>query len=313
MQGDDKGTKRQLKSRIELGSSEQVSNKKKKREHFIADVRPLMSPPGTAGTAIMDGNWLKRAPDQELNMLGAFPRDYLGEDEIVLFETKPTLITYFVRPVITFIILLIVGSIFFITSSMGDMLSSYVLILIGALLLSLFLNYLDWKSRTYALTNKYIYSVRSRISRISVQCTYDKVENITLRQGFFQRIFNYGEIAFWTGGGGGFTPLGWERKILGGGGIVWRGIRNPTKMKSLVMSCMQYFIDEKKLREFKILMATIASTPSVQNQSHASDTSGKGPSLIESDESYPWKLCPKCGKELVYGSAFCDKCGKSIV
>jgi len=165
--------------------------------------------------------------------------------------------------------------------------------------LQILLSYMDWMGRRYALTSDKIMAVSGIVSRHLYQCTYDKVQNITLHQGVFGRMIGYGNIAFWTAGfGGGATGMGYYNQVMGGGGVIWLRVNDPVNLKRYVEEVVNVFQREKKMQDYKAMAAAMTESQKAAMPASAPATAG------------PVKFCPSCGNKANVSALFCEKCGK---
>jgi uncharacterized membrane protein YdbT with pleckstrin-like domain len=99
--------------------------------------------------------------------------------------------------------------------------STDLLILIIALLfLSLIWTYLSWRSTCYILTNKRIMVKKGVISKQTVYMHFNKIQDISVSQGFSQRISSAGDIEIFGGR---------DRTSL-----ILRDIPNPDKFETML-------------------------------------------------------------------------------
>ncbi len=233
-----------------------------------------------------------------------FPREHISRDEVLVFETRPNLVPFIIQPIIGLIVLVLLFFPFLILAGyymdMACLLFA-ILFFVVIPVLQIFLSYMDWMGRRYALTSDKIMAVSGIISRHLYQCTYDKVQNITLHQGVLGRIIGYGTIAFWTAGyGGGTTGMGYEHQVIGGGGVVWLRVNDPVNLKKYVEEVVNAFQRERKMQEYKAMAAVLTESQKAGVPAPAAATSGAV------------KFCPSCGNRASAGALFCEKCGKKF-
>src|SRR5438445_5822362 len=102
----------------------------------------------------------------------------------------------------------------------------YVLLVIFVLFpaLGLMLGLLRWQAMSYAITDKRALMSVGIISRDSVDCAHDKIQQATLRQGILDRLFGFGNIVFQTAG---VTVSPRKRRaFISAGGVYWRGVKD---------------------------------------------------------------------------------------
>ena len=135
--------------------------------------------------------------------------------ERILFKTRPRffqtlesaylrlivllLLLYFFTTIITYFAV-IQGRINSLTTIPFVEWSTDVLILFIALLFfSLIWTYLSWRSTYYILTNKRVMIKSGVISKKNVYMHFNKIQDITVTQGFVQRISSSGDIEIFGG------------------------------------------------------------------------------------------------------------------
>jgi len=233
-----------------------------------------------------------------------FPREHISRDEVLVFETKPNLIPFIIQPIIGLIVLLALFSPVLIFSSYYRDATCFLLVLIFVIVLpvlQIVFSYMDWLGRKYALTSDKIMAVSGIISRHLYQCTYDKVQNITLHQGILGRIVGYGTVAFWTAGfGGGTTSMGYQTQVIGGGGVIWLRVDDPVNLKKYVDEVVTTFQREKKMQDYRAMAAAMA------------ESQRAGAPLPVAAAGGPSKFCPSCGANASASAVFCEKCGKKF-
>lgn len=135
--------------------------------------------------------------------------------EKVLFKTRPNfsqiLESAYFRLIILFLFLyffttiigyfaLIQGRITTLTTIPFVEWSTDILLLVIALLFfSIVWTYLSWRAQCYILTNKRVMIKSGVISKKNVYMHYNKIQDIIVTQGFFQRIFSTGDIEIFGG------------------------------------------------------------------------------------------------------------------
>ena len=135
--------------------------------------------------------------------------------ERILFKTRPrffqTIESALIRLIILFLLLyffstiiaylsLIQGRVSTLTTIPFVEWSTDVLILFIALLFfSLIWTYLSWRSTCYILTNKRVMIKSGVVSKKSVYMHFNKIQDITVTQGFIQRISSSGDIEIFGG------------------------------------------------------------------------------------------------------------------
>ena len=135
--------------------------------------------------------------------------------ERILFKTRPrffqTLESAIIRLIVLFLLLYFFSTIITYLSFIQGRISTLttvpfvewstdVLILFIALLFfSLIWTYLSWRSTCYILTNKRVMIKSGVISKKNVYMHFNKIQDITVTQGFVQRISSSGDIEIFGG------------------------------------------------------------------------------------------------------------------
>ena len=241
-------------------------------------------------------------PPHSSNKPEVFPREHISRDEVLVFETRPNLTPFIIQPLIGLIVLVLLFSpLLVVYGYYQDMFCVLLLLLFVVVIpaLQILVSYMDWLGRKYALTSDKIMAVSGIVSRHLYQCTYDKVQNITLHQGIFGRIVGYGNVAFWTAGhGGGTTGMGYQNQVIGGGGIIWLRVDDPVNLKKYVEEVVNAFQRYKKMQDYKAMAAAMTESQKAEAPSPAAAISGAV------------KFCPSCGSKASASAVFCEKCGK---
>jgi membrane protein YdbS with pleckstrin-like domain len=156
--------------------------------------------------------------------------------ERVLFSTRPRfsqsvasayfriilllLLLYFFSTIITYLALIqstisTLGTIPFVEWS-----TDILILIIALLFLSLIWTYFSWRSKCYILTNKRIMVKKGIISKKTVYMHFNKIQDISVSQGFTQRISSAGDIEIFGGR---------DRTSL-----ILRDIPNPDKFETMI-------------------------------------------------------------------------------
>jgi len=125
------------------------------------------------------------------------------EDEIVLLLIHQHPLTFTKESAILIASILILVIIFYLQSGLGGIFS-YVFILLllinGYLMLR---RYIIWRNSVYVITDKRLIAVEQNcfFRRITIEANLDKVQNVAHEiNGFWQTIFNFGNVIIQTGG-----------------------------------------------------------------------------------------------------------------
>jgi len=188
------------------------------------------------------------------NRKGSFPQEYITKGETAIYESRPKLLPYILKPIVLGIIYIIVFVI------PVDMLLSpfklflYVLyawtafILILFVLLPILFALIRWLHTYYALTNKRIVMTKGLFSRSLVDIPISRVNSTLMLQPLFERIFGYGTLAFTSGGSGSAMSL---KNLVKSGEVYWRAVKDPVLVRNFVNEATEAIQKEAKAAEFK--------------------------------------------------------------
>ena len=245
------------------------------------------------------------------NKPGSFPRDVLARDERVLYESQPNILPFIIGPLLGFLVFLILGIAYLVLvwvyPDPGSTYSTYscIAILIVFLvisLLSIVISYLRWQHTHYALTDRRAITTAGILGKAIVDCPYDKIQNVTMVQGFLERLLGYGTIVFATAGvgGGGMAGTAWRGgygwgqagMALGMGNVMFVSVNEPIALRKFIEETMEQVQKTKKQQEFREMAAAFG----------AAQAAPLGPQA-------GGKFCTKCGAPNPPSAAFCASCG----
>jgi membrane protein YdbS with pleckstrin-like domain len=135
--------------------------------------------------------------------------------ERVLFSTRPrfsqSVTSAYLRLIILFLLLYFFTTIIryfaaiqaqittLLTIPFVEWSTDVLLVIIALLFLSLIWTYLSWRSTCYILTNKRVMIKSGVISKKNVYMHFNKIQDVTVSQGFTQRISSAGDIEIFGG------------------------------------------------------------------------------------------------------------------
>jgi len=135
--------------------------------------------------------------------------------ERVLFSTRPrfsqSVASAYLRLIILFLLVYFFTTIIRYLAAIQTQISTLLtipfvawstdvlLLIILLLFLSLIWTYLSWKSKCYILTNKRVMIKSGVISKKNVYMHFNKIQDISVSQGFTQRITSAGDIEIFGG------------------------------------------------------------------------------------------------------------------
>jgi membrane protein YdbS with pleckstrin-like domain len=243
---------------------------------------------------------------------------FLTKDEKILYETQPNILPFVLGPILGFVIFLIIALVYIVYMwSVWGGLTSYfwevcmipLVIFIIILIVSILFSYLRWKNTHYAMTNKRAMTTAGIFGKAVVDCRYDKIQNITMVQGFFERLLGYGTVVFATaglGGGGwagtawrGGTGWGYPGAAMGMGNVMFIAVNEPIAMRKFAQETMDDIMKQKKKQEYKEMAAAFGEAGTPAPKPGAPVAKGR-------------KFCEKCGSPISPGAAFCASCGAKL-
>lgn len=220
----------------------------------------------------------------------AFPREYIGTGETIIYETRPSVVPFLIGGIAFLVLgLIITSSVAGLATSAPGAFGFVAFLFIVLPILTILLGYLRWMKTAYAITDKRAMQSRGIFSRNTSDCQYSKIQNVTLHQGVFERLFGYGHLIFQTAG---ITSIR-ERDVIMGGGVFWLGIKDPVNTRRFVHEVSDYLTRQQKISEFQDMARVLQA-------SGATMTPGAG------------LKCPKCGAPWTPGSKFCNNCGSPM-
>ncbi len=183
----------------------------------------------------------------------SFPQMFLNKNEKVIYEGRPSIASYIVRPIVVGLIYTIFFGlpIFFILAAVGAFVIGLIwlsFILLVALVLPLIFSILRWSRTYYALTDRRVTHTYGLFSRQSADIPVSKIMSVLMIQPLFERIFGYGTIVFTTAGAGGSMRL---KNFYRTGAVVWRASKQPVQLKNYVQEVLDILQKAQKTQEFK--------------------------------------------------------------
>jgi len=223
-----------------------------------------------------------------------FPREHLLPDETIVFETRPNPVA-FVLPgaipaIVLFLVFLIPFGLFAFSAGVpfGGGAFFWVAFLLVLTLLPALMQIVRYSQTAYAVTSKRILSTTGIIGRTVVQCTHDRVQNVTFHQGLVGRMTGSGSLVFSTAGMGfgmyGNPFLGGGMPMLGGN-VAFVAIPDPVGAKRIADQVVEESRRAARTRELREMTAAVAAA---------------GPGL---------RFCPFCGVVRIPNATHCGQCG----
>ncbi len=131
--------------------------------------------------------------------------DNLMPEEQVIYRTQLHWVV-FIRPAIFLIIAILIFTMGDPQSAIAGLLATLALFFLLAAIIDGVGAFIKLKTSEFGLTNKRVIAKAGWIRRRSLETLLQKVEGISVDQGLFGRIFNYGTVVI-TGTGGSREPF----------------------------------------------------------------------------------------------------------
>jgi membrane protein YdbS with pleckstrin-like domain len=227
---------------------------------------------------------------------GCFPREYIATGETVIYETRPSLVPYIMGGIIYLIIgVLITSSAAGLATAAPGAFGFVVFLFIILPLIGILLGYLRYTRTAFALTDKRTLRSSGIFSRSLNDCAHNKVQNVSMQQSVFDRLFGYGRIIFSTAG----IQSNREADVIRAGGVYWLGVKDPVNTRRFVQETTEYLARQAKISEFQDMARVLqASGASMMPGQPAAQPAGA--------------RCPKCGTMVPMGVRFCPNDGTQV-
>ena len=230
-------------------------------------------------------------------MPGKFPREFIASGENIVYETRPSIVPFIGIGAIIYLIIGLVILAYVSQFGIGIAVVFVFLIFVLIPLLSILFGLLRWSRTFYALTDRRILQSYGVFSRNVRDCPYDKVQHTRFSQGILGRLLGYANIVFQTAG---ITSIQ-ERAVILGGGVFWRGTKDPLNTRRFVEEVTSYMQRSKKIQEFQDMARVL--------QASGTQMPGTVPPVAPSPGA---KYCPKCGAQVPASAKFCASCGSTL-
>ena len=231
---------------------------------------------------------------------GAFPRIHLTSGESILWESKPALLPYIIRPIIYGVVGFIIGLIL----GQGEEALAYLIWIVVAIGVPLAVAAgVIGRSRTsFALTNRRIMTQYGVFSQKFADCGHDKVQNSTLIRTLIDRMCGWGSVMFSTSGTMGGIKTRHAKKIMSSGGaVLWLHVKKPIPVYKYAQETMESSKRLAKAQDYHLMAGILRK----ENSAAPFDE----PSRSYSTESSETHYCTNCGKGMKTSWKFCRHCG----
>lgn len=194
-----------------------------------------------------------------------FPRKFLFKGENVIFETRQGLGSIIRHSIEMVISLVILGLAYYYIAYyygyyIGGFLPfigySFVFIAI-IVILAFILSVLGVLNTRYALTDKRLIMKYGVLRRNLTDMKYEKVSSINMKQGIINRLLGVGDIAFFASGG----SIGRFKRILirGAGGVFWKHVKEPVKIRSFLEEASEILVKIHKEEDYREMAKNLNS------------------------------------------------------
>ena len=256
-----------------------------------------------------------------------FPRELLTSDETILLEIKPSPVPFVIAPALAMSAILIVFLIGFASLAIVSMPLAIrtcglpLVVFAIILVLTSFLGYLTWMNTYFAVTDKRVLQKSGLIGMNAFDAPLSSIQNVTLMQPFFFKLFGIGTIVFATSGTGGGAAIqraqiarGMANAMWLAGNIVFAGVKDPVAMRKRVQELVEQAVARQKERDYRKMAETFRD---VGTSPMATVTIPQGavaapPMATVAPPRKAAKFCEFCGARIDGAPTFCAKCGGRV-
>ena len=256
-----------------------------------------------------------------------FPRELLTSDETVLLEIKPSPVPFVIAPALAMSALIVVFLIGFASLAVVSVPLAIrtcgVPLVVFAILLVLtsFLGYLTWMNTYFAVTDKRVLQKSGLIGMNAFDAPLSSIQNVTLMQPFFFKLFGIGTIVFATSGTGGGAAVqraqiarGMANAMWLAGNIVFAGVKDPVAMRKRVQELVEQAVARQKERDYRKMAETFrdVGTSPMATVSIPQGAVPAPPMATVAPPRKAAKFCEFCGARIDGAPTFCAKCGGRV-
>jgi membrane protein YdbS with pleckstrin-like domain len=234
---------------------------------------------------------------------GSFPRVHLTNGENILWEAKPALLPYVLKPIIysviciMFVILMVDAPREFYAFVLGIILAWMVIGVIAGIVRQ--------RRTSFALTNRRIMTQYGVFSQKFADCGHDKVQNSTIVRSMTDRAFGWGSIMFATAGTmGGISTRQASKMMSYGGAVLWLHVSQPIPVYKYAQAVMGSSRKLAKARDYHLMAGILKRESTLIHRSESGPTE-----QIGQDE---FGYCTNCGKKMKKSWKFCRHCGREL-
>lgn len=251
-----------------------------------------------------------------------FPRELLTADEQVLLELKPSAVPFVTAPLLTMSTLLVGGLVLFAVLAYANINAAVatcgVPLVVLAIILSLscFLGYFTWRNTFYAITDKRVLQKSGLVGMNAFDAPLASIQNVSLLQPWFSKLFGIGTLVFATSGTGGGTAMtraqvskGFANASWLAGNIVFAGVRDPVATRKRVQEIVERATTRLKEKDYRKMAETFKEVGTAPMAAVAAPVAARAPLTIIVPPRNPAKFCEFCGTKVEGTPTFCTKCG----
>jgi len=250
-----------------------------------------------------------------------FPKELLTSDEKILLEIKPSAIPFVIGPLLTLSTFLVGGLFFFavlasasVSAAIGVCGVPLVIMAIVLVVLS-YIGYLTWMNTYFAITNKRVLQKSGLFGINAFDTALANIQNVSLIQSWFFRLFGIGTLVFATSGTGGGAAVARAsatrslRPMWLAGNIVFAGVRDPVNTRKRVQELIDAAVQAQHEGEYRKMAETFKEV--------GAEPMARVP-VVAARETIVFpprragKFCEFCGNPLDGIVTFCPRCGGRV-
>lgn len=254
-----------------------------------------------------------------------FPRELLTSDEQILLELKPSAVPFVTAPLLTLSTLLVVGLVAFAVLAYANVNAAVAacglpLVVLAAVLgLSSLLGYLTWRNTFYAVTDKRVLQKSGLVGMNAFDAPLTSIQNVSLIQPWFSKLFGIGTLVFATSGTGGGTAMTraqvsrtFASATWLAGNIVFAGVRDPVATRKNVQEIVERATARLKEKDYRKMAETFKDVGTTPMATVAVPAAAQPPVTIIAPPRRSARFCEFCGTRIEGTPTFCPKCGGRV-